>query len=135
MRITESTIRRIIREEAKQVLSEGDFDPETGKPTSAAGIAKKVQNILSAVDMSKISDADKELLNIIFSEIAMTGGEQFANRLLEKSKFSQKELADQSQKLALTTATMNATNRAAKDASDFRKSQGISFDPNTGKRV
>ena len=135
MRITESTIRRIIREEAKQVLNEGDFDPETGKPTSAAGIAKKVQNILRAVDMSKLSDPDKELLNIIFSEITMTGGEQFANRLLEKSKFSQKELADQSQRLAHTTAMMKTVNSAAKDASDFRNSQGVSFDPNTGKRI
>ena len=46
MRITESRIRQIIREESKQVIAEG-FNTETGLPIDSDGVKKTIENMMS----------------------------------------------------------------------------------------
>jgi hypothetical protein len=99
MAMTESKVRRIIKEEAIQVLREaGDFDAGTGKPLTVRGLEKKVHNILSAVDMGKLDDYEERLLNSLFNEISAAGeGEAFMKRLLFKmqSHFGDREFKDE----------------------------------------
>jgi hypothetical protein len=57
MRITESRIRRIIREEASQVLREG-FNTSNGMPTDAAGVAAILNGV--GPKLAKTSDISKQ---------------------------------------------------------------------------
>lgn len=68
MRISESKIRRIIREEAQRILGEG-FDGETGLPNDARGVVSKLQEVMPK--LAKSGDITKQEYWTVFMVVQL----------------------------------------------------------------
>lgn len=135
-RITESRIRQVIREEAGRLLREGeDFDGETGLPATPNGVAIKLRGILSTVDKSRLSEADRKLLGIIMKVIdpgdLKSAG--FLQSVLGQISF---EAGEVDRRKARAEADADLSRRIGAERQADMARRGIkSFDPNTGKPI
>jgi hypothetical protein len=136
MRISEATIRQVIREEASRLLTESeDFDGNTGMPSNPSGVAIKLRNILAAVDKSKLSNVDRQVLNFTLKAIdpGNTAANSFMQQIIGQINFSAVEVDRRRAKSELETDL--ARRQGAQRGADQAR-QGIrSFDPDTGKPI
>jgi len=135
MRINESSIRRIIKEEARKLLSESeDFDGSTGMPSSLSGVATKMRQFLNAAAGSA-SPADKKLVGFILKAIDPYDlkSRSFLQLVLNEVNFEATEGEfRKGQQARDQEATAAARQRSQ---ADLTRRKIKSFDPDTGKPI
>lgn len=135
MRINESSIRKIIKEEARKLLSESDdFDGSTGMPSSLSGVATKMRQFLNAAAGSA-SSADKKLVGFILKAIDPYDlkSRSFLQLVLNAVNF---EATEAESRVGRQSRDQEATAAAGqRSQSDLARRKIKSFDPDTGKPI
>lgn len=135
MRISESSIRKIIKEEARKLLSESDdFDGSTGMPSSLSGVATKMRQFLNAAAGSA-SSADKKLVGFILKAIDPYDlkSRSFLQLVLNEVNF---EVTQGEERKGRQSRDQEATAAARQRAQvDLARRKIKSFDPDTGKPI
>lgn len=135
MRISESAIRRIIKEEARKLLSESeDFDGNTGMPTSLNGVATKMRQFLNSA-VGSAGAADKKLIGFILKAIDPYDlkSRSFLQLVLNEVNF---EVVQGEERKGQQSRDQEANAAAGQRAQvDLARRKIKSFDPDTGKPI
>jgi hypothetical protein len=133
MRITESRIRQIIREETSGLLKENeDFDPNTGMPSSVRGVAMRLKGILSK---ASVSGNDSKLVKLALDALdpAQLAAAKWLQVILNEIN---NEAVGAEMLRGRNVAFADTARRMGQEAQVMRDRQKIvSYDPDTGKPV
>jgi hypothetical protein len=135
MKINESRIRSIIKEEARRILSESDdFDGNTGMPSSLNGVATKMRQFLNAAAGSA-GAADKKLIGFILKAIDPYDlkSRSFLQLVLNEVNFEAVQGEERKGQQARDQEAAAAAGQRFQ--ADLSRRKIKSFDPDTGKAI